>query len=89
MTHKMVSTSAVSKMKPVDGKFTIEFESAVITGIPVIVENEEEKIEALRLICERFTPDNMGDFDNAVSRSLGITAIIRIDILTATGKMKI
>ena len=69
-------------------EFTMEYESAVVRGAAVEVTDEREKIHALRLLCERHTPDNMGDFENAVARSLFRTAIWKISIDEIAGKRK-
>lgn len=68
--------------------FTTEFESAVIFGTASIVENNNEKILALKLLCEKYTPNNMGFFNDAIRDSMDITTVIRIDIRKITGKRK-
>lgn len=68
--------------------FTTEFESAVIFGAANIIVDNEEKILGLRLICEKYTPNNMGFFDDAVKDALKITSVIRIDIENVSGKRK-
>ncbi|WP_290433320.1 hypothetical protein [Paramuribaculum intestinale] len=45
-----------------------------------MVDNDCEKIEALRLICQRFLPQYMDRFDVAITRSLGITTVVRITL---------
>ena len=42
--------------------------------------HEGEKIEALRLLCQRFLPPHMSHFDEAIARSLPRTAIYRITL---------
>lgn len=88
-----VSLSAVSRCKPTigpkDGNFTLEFKSAVAFGKASIVEDDNEKIEALRTICERFLPEHMDGFDKAIERSLSNTAVVKIELSApATGKRK-
>ena len=83
-----VCITAAADVVSAEDKFTTYFKSAVIRGKAVLVNGDEEKITALRAICERFTPSNMPDFDNAIERSLPITAVWRIDIVNATGKQK-
>ncbi|MDE7179658.1 MAG: pyridoxamine 5'-phosphate oxidase family protein [Muribaculaceae bacterium] len=79
-----VSLSAVSRCTPKyeeeRNNFTEYFHSAVAVGIAEFVEDEQEKIEALRLICERFLPHYMSHFDAAIERSLTITEIVRITL---------
>lgn len=83
-----VCLSAVSYCRPVPDKFTTEFSSAVVFGIAELVNDQSEKIEALRLICEKYTPENMSDFDNAIEKSLAVTEIVKIKINSITGKQK-
>ena len=79
-----VCLSAVTKCKPTvgpkDGSFTLEFKSAIAFGKAEIVEDDSEKIAALRAICERFLPQHMDAFDASVARSLGRTAVVRITL---------
>lgn len=80
--NPMVSLSAVSKCTPKfeeeKGNFTEYFHSAIAIGRAEIVEDDEEKIEALRLLCTRFLPRYMDHFDEAIARSLARTTIVRI-----------
>ncbi len=91
--HPEVCLSAVTKCAPTvgpkDGSFTLQFKSAIAFGKAVIVEDESEKREALRLICERFLPQHMEAFDASVTRSLGRTAVVRITLSSPpAGKRK-
>lgn len=79
-----VSLSAVSKCSPKyeeeKQNFTEHFHSAIALGRAEIVEDRDEKILALRLICERFLPKYMAHFNQAIERSLDITTIVRITL---------
>ncbi|MBM6828818.1 pyridoxamine 5'-phosphate oxidase family protein [Anaerotignum lactatifermentans] len=83
-----ICVSAVSRCRPVKDRFTMEYESAVIFGKAVMVEDDEEKVHGLRLLCQRFCPENMAEFDVSIARSLKRTAVIRVDISSVTGKRK-
>ena len=79
-----VFLSAVTRCRPMrgpkDGSFTLEFQSATAVGMAEIVEDEGTKKEALRAICLRFLPNQMEGFEEAVSRSLHRTAVVRITL---------
>lgn len=82
--NPMVSLSAVTKCVPTvgprDKSFTLQYHSAVAVGRAELVDNEEEKIEALKAICLRFLPHHMDAFDTAIARSLNRTAVVRITL---------
>lgn len=91
--HPEVCLSAVTKCQPVvgpkDGSFTLQYRSAIAFGKAEIVDDDNEKILALRLISERFLPKHMDAFDDAVKRSLHRTAVVRITLTgLPTGKRK-
>lgn len=83
-----VCITAAADVQSAEDKFTTYFKSAVIRGKAVPVEDNTEKITALKAICERFTPSNMADFENALNASLSRTAVWKIVIESATGKQK-
>lgn len=91
--HPEVCLSAVTKCQPTvgpkDGTFTLQYRSAIAFGKAERVTDTEEKIEALRVISQRFLPKHMDAFDEAVQRSLYRTEVVRITLLShPTGKRK-
>lgn len=82
--NPIVSLLAVSRCSPKyeeeKDNFTEYFNSAIALGKAEIVEDDKEKIEALRLICERFLPKYMDHFNQAISRSLYKTSVVRITL---------
>jgi len=71
--------------------FTTYFQSSIVTGTAVEVTQDEEKIEALRALCQKTLPQHMtGDlFDRAIAHSLPATAVWRIDMDHISGKAKV
>lgn len=69
--------------------YTTYFQSAIVTGTAAEVTQDEEKITALRAICEKMTPGQMGaGFDRAIEKSLAVTGVWRIDMDQITAKAK-
>ena len=83
-----VYVSCVGDVTPATDRFTTEFESAAFSGTACEVTDIQEKIKALRLICEKYTPDNMENFEDAITKSLDRTAVWKIRIENLTGKRK-
>ena len=91
--NPMVALSAVTKCAPTvgpkDGSFTLQYKSAMAVGKAEVVTDRDEKIEALRAICQRFLPHHIFAFDDAIARSLERTAVVKITLTAPpTGKRK-
>lgn len=91
--HPEVCLSAVTKCQPTvgpkDGSFTLQYRSAMAFGKAELVTDEAEKVQALKAISQRFLPQHMDAFDEAVRRSLHRTAVVRITLSAPpTGKRK-
>lgn len=69
-------------------RFTTLYECAVAFGTASEVAEEAEKIEVLRILCQRHTPANMEGFDKAIEKSLARTAIWKIAVQEISGKAK-
>ena len=83
-----VCISCVGDVKAKDGEFSLEFESAVISGTAAEVQDHEERIRALRLIGERYTPHLMAAFDGAIEKNLESTGVWKIHIDEISGKKR-
>ena len=70
--------------------FTTYFRSAMVKGTACQVTDEQEKVAALRALCEKLTPGHMPAFDREVARSFAVTGIwkIHMDEITAKEKAK-
>ena len=68
--------------------YTTYFQSAIVTGRAQEVTDPQEKISALRALCQKLTPQHMGAFDQAIEKSLPATSVWRIDITSISGKAK-
>ena len=79
-----VFLSAVTKCAPTvgpkDGSFTLQYKSATAVGRAELITGREEKVEALRVICQRFLPKHMDAFNASIARSLERTAVVRITL---------
>ncbi len=80
----IISLSAVSRCTPKyeeqKNNFTMHYDSAIAIGRAETVTDPNEKIEALRRLCERFLPHHISGFDEAIRRSLDITTVVRITL---------
>lgn len=84
-----VWVSCVGDVERAEKAFTTGFESAMFEGDCREVTDDDEKVRALRLLCEKYTPRNMHEFDAAIAASLARTGVYRINILSASGKAKV
>ncbi|MDR0496275.1 MAG: pyridoxamine 5'-phosphate oxidase family protein [Treponema sp.] len=84
--NNRVCVSCVGAQKAIPGDFALEYESAVIFGTASEITDREEKVRALELISRRYTPENIAAFDEAIIKSLDITAVWKIHIDEISGK---
>lgn len=83
-----VCLSCVGKTRLVPEHFTTEYESAVITGKAQIVTDDEERLRALRAICEKYAPSHLHRFEEVAAKSLEGTCICKISVEEITGKAR-
>ena len=83
-----MNRDAKKAVKLISSVFTTEFESAIVTGVVELVEDEQEKIGARRLICEKYTHSKMNYFDTAIGAGLKRTNVYRVGMECVTAKRK-
>lgn len=65
------------------------FQSAIVTGTASEVTDPDEKIEALRALCQKLTPEHMDGFEAAIEKSLTVTAVWKVHTEEISGKAKL
>lgn len=85
---EQMNSDASMAVKLISNVFTTEFESTIVTGVAKLVDNEEEKITAMRLICEKYTPDKMEYFDTAITAGLNRTNVYKVEMESISAKRK-
>jgi nitroimidazol reductase NimA-like FMN-containing flavoprotein (pyridoxamine 5'-phosphate oxidase superfamily) len=78
----------VGKAEEPPDYFTVIYDSAIVFGAAEEVPEGEEKVRALRLLCERHTPANMAAFDREMAREYPATAVWKIRIEEISGKQR-
>jgi len=81
-----VSLCCVSRARAVQETLSIDYASAVVEGLAEEVTDPEEKAHALRILCARYAPENGEGAENCIRRDTQKTGIVRIRILSITGK---
>lgn len=69
--------------------FTTEYKSAICKSKAYLIKDDEAKIKALRLLCEKYTPNYMSTFEVAARGSLKVTNIYELKITSLSAKAKI
>ncbi len=78
--------SFVSKLEVEQELYTVRYESAVVEGTAKIIEDEEEKMLALQLICKRYSPEMLENHLDYIMPRLKNTGVCRVDIEDISGK---
>ena len=74
----------VDKDDVVPEEFTSYFRSVIAFGEGEVVASEEDKIKALKLLCEKYSPGLDPMFE--INKSLKAVTVIRINLKRITGK---
>lgn len=69
--------------------FTTEYKSAIAQTKAYEIIDEKTKIHALKLLCEKYTPEYMDTFETAAYGSLQVTNIYEFVIQNVSAKAKI
>lgn len=83
-----VSFCIVGKTHVISNQFTTEYESVVLKCQAHIGLNEEERMHALHLLIDKYSPDDKVTGAKYAEKSFHRTEIIRLDITEASGKCK-
>lgn len=83
-----VSFCVVGLTKVMPDKFTTQYESIVIKGSVVSTLPNDEKMKALELILDKYSPNDKEIGLKYSEKSFHRTAIIKLDIKSMSGKSK-
>lgn len=84
--QKRVCLTAVSRVVLKPFVFSTEYASGIFKGRISLVEEEQEKAKALRLICMKYAFENLENCEKAIVKSLNQTAVIKIEVDEVSGK---
>jgi len=83
-----VSFCIVGHTRPVPAQFTTEYESLLLDCRAEICHDDTERHRAIALLLEKYSPDDRETGMKYAEKSLPRTAILRLQILSASGKSK-
>lgn len=83
-----VSFAIVGRTNVLSAKFTTEYESLILKGVVEVVENEVERMAALELILDKYSPEDKAVGMKYAEKSFSRTAILRLTIQAVSGKCK-
>lgn len=87
--HPQVSFCVVGKTHVVSNKFTTAYESIVVKCKARVGLSADERMHALKLILEKYSPDDLTIGLKYAEKSFYRTEIIRLDLYEYSGKQKI
>lgn len=87
-SNSKVSFVVVGRTQVLPEKFTTAYHSVIIKGAMSLVADSVEKMRALELILDKYSPHHKVQGMVYAQKSLARTAILRIEIETMSGKSK-
>lgn len=86
--HPEISFSIVGNVNLQPSKFTTEYESIVLKGKARVGLSTEERMQALVLLVEKLSPNDVEIGKKYIEKSFHRTEIIRMDMTEFSGKTK-
>ena len=83
-----VSFVVVGKTQLCPSELTTKYQSIIAEGRARVVESEQERVEALKLIVEKYAPHYAASAAKAMEASLSRTVIVAVKIERLAGKQK-
>lgn len=87
-SNPKVSFCVVGSTQVDPARFTTAYESVHLFGLAHVVQDDEERLHALRLIVRKYSPDFIETAEKYIRGSFQRTAVIRIDIEHLSAKCK-
>lgn len=85
---QIASFCVVGDTEPQPDKFTTIYQSVMAFGKISVVEDDEERMQALVCLIEKYSPGHKETWIKYAQCSFGRTAILRLDMERLTGKAK-
>lgn len=84
-----VSFCVVGRTQVIPQRFTTAYESLVARARATVVADDDERWHAVQLILQKYSPQHVALGSQYARASLPRTAIIRLDLLSLSGKRKV
>ena len=84
--NSKVSFCVIDEDKVVPEEFTTYFRSVIVFGTASIINDETEKLDALKALAARYTPDDEAGRNEEAEKELKNLNMIRLDIDHISGK---
>lgn len=87
-TSASVCISFVTDTEIMEEEYVTAYASAVVLGTAAEVTDEEEKMDSMRIFCQKLTPGAMDGFERTMREAMERTAVWRVRMTEVTGKEK-
>lgn len=87
--NNKVSFCVIEKDDVVSKEYTTYFKSVILFGIAKIITNDEEKVNILNLIVDKYSKENKENASKEINQSLKNVCIVEVDIQHMSGKQSI
>lgn len=84
--NNKVSFCVVDSEDVIPDKFTTDYRSVIIFGKARIIEDNEEKTKTILYLCEKYSPNQKGSWQETIKNSIDRFSMVEIDIEHISGK---
>jgi len=87
--NNRVSFCVIGKTRVIPNQFTTAYESVLVNGTVALDLSDSEKLHALELILDKYSPDDKAVGMKYAEKSFQRPCVIRLDIASVSGKCKV
>ena len=87
--NNRVSFCVIGKTRVIPDQFTTAYESVLVNGTVALDLSDSEKLHALELILDKYSPDDKAVGMKYAEKSFQRTCVMRLDIASVSGKCKV
>lgn len=87
--NSRVSFCVIGKTRVIPDQFTTAYESVLVNGTVALDLSDSEKLHALELILDKYSPDDKAVGMKYAEKSFLRTCVMRLDIASVSGKCKV
>jgi len=84
--NEKVSFCVIEKDEIIPDDFTTHFRSVIVFGKAHIIEDDADRMKAIKILCDKYSPDREEGFKKEIEKGFNRVCMVELNIEHITGK---